>query len=536
MKKYSYLIIIVLISGLVLAGCSLLSNVGQVPTSEQSGINYLTKNETDSITKDYGDVTLSGGFQTGHFPEIWDLTDCDMVISFTYDATGLVDDNGAHAWAQFGIRQVCKGDFNPTAGSGVWFATDYEWADNTFDSDPPGSPTLDIDDKMLFQKTPGHGEGDYDLPSTPPIPGKNHRIWFDRDGVDQYQAQNPLAVDGGTYNTGGTYDIVITLHADGNTTGTAYMTINGLDQGFETDGNWNTMELTPAGMTFTGDMTKMQIFYGIWGYSGVTHTVAFKDITVDGCLAEPIVIETITINPEIAEQGTEIELTAVFTGPTWGNYTATIDWDDGSDTQGTGTVNVSNGAGTVNGSHTYASTGVYTVEVTLNHTICSYSNSVTAEFQYAVVYDSSEGFVTGGGWIDSPAGAYTSDPTLTGPANFGFVSKYKKGQSIPTGNTEFKFKAGNLNFHSDRYDWLVIAGPKAIYKGTGTINGTGDYGFMLSAIDEELMQSTDVDMFRIKIWDKSIDTAIYDNQISDDDNADPTTEIGGGQIVIHKGK
>jgi hypothetical protein len=42
MKKYSYLIIIVLISSLVLTGC-LLSNVGQVPTTEQSGISYLTK-------------------------------------------------------------------------------------------------------------------------------------------------------------------------------------------------------------------------------------------------------------------------------------------------------------------------------------------------------------------------------------------------------------------------------------------------------------------------------------------------------------
>jgi len=42
MKKYVYLIIIVLVSSLVLTGC-LLSNVGQVPTSEQSGITYLTK-------------------------------------------------------------------------------------------------------------------------------------------------------------------------------------------------------------------------------------------------------------------------------------------------------------------------------------------------------------------------------------------------------------------------------------------------------------------------------------------------------------
>jgi len=42
MKKLIYLIVLALILGLVLTGC-LLSNVGQVPTSEQSGITYLTK-------------------------------------------------------------------------------------------------------------------------------------------------------------------------------------------------------------------------------------------------------------------------------------------------------------------------------------------------------------------------------------------------------------------------------------------------------------------------------------------------------------
>jgi len=47
MKKLSYLIVLTLILGLVLTGC-LLSNVGQVPTSEQSGIVSLTKgSETD---------------------------------------------------------------------------------------------------------------------------------------------------------------------------------------------------------------------------------------------------------------------------------------------------------------------------------------------------------------------------------------------------------------------------------------------------------------------------------------------------------
>ena len=43
MKKLSYLIVLALILGLVITGCTLLSNVGQVPTTGQSGIAYLTK-------------------------------------------------------------------------------------------------------------------------------------------------------------------------------------------------------------------------------------------------------------------------------------------------------------------------------------------------------------------------------------------------------------------------------------------------------------------------------------------------------------
>jgi len=43
MKKYYFLIIVALILGLVLTGCSLLSNIGQAPATGQSGITYLTK-------------------------------------------------------------------------------------------------------------------------------------------------------------------------------------------------------------------------------------------------------------------------------------------------------------------------------------------------------------------------------------------------------------------------------------------------------------------------------------------------------------
>jgi hypothetical protein len=166
----------------------------------------------------------------------------------------------------------------------------------------------------------------------------------------------------------------------------------------------------------------------------------------------------------------------------------------------------------------------------------SLSLNDSEEFRYIVIYDPDGGFVTGGGWIYSPAGAYAADPTLEGRANFGFVSKYKKGKTAPTGNTEFQFQAGDLNFHSDVYDWLVIAGARAQFKGTGTINGAGEFGFMLTAIDENLTPSTDVDRFRIKIWDKATDEIVYDNQMGDVDGAAVATAISGGSIVIHKAK
>ncbi len=143
-------------------------------------------------------------------------------------------------------------------------------------------------------------------------------------------------------------------------------------------------------------------------------------------------------------------------------------------------------------------------------------------------------FVTGGGWIDSPAGAYTIDPSLTGKANFGFVSKYQKGATVPTGSTEFQFKVADLNFHSDTYQWLVISGARARYKGNGTINGTGNYGFMLTAIDGQISGGGGTDKFRIKIWDKNnAGAVVYDNQLGAADDATPTTVIQGGSIVIH---
>ena len=100
-----------------------------------------------------------------------------------------------------------------------------------------------------------------------------------------------------------------------------------------------------------------------------------------------------------------------------------------------------------------------------------------------VVYDPNGGFVTGGGWIDSPAGAYSADETLTGRATFGFVAKYQKGMTAPKGETEFAFKAGDLTFRSESYEWLVVTGTTAELQGTGTYNGVSGYHMTLIAVD-----------------------------------------------------
>jgi hypothetical protein len=180
--------------------------------------------------------------------------------------------------------------------------------------------------------------------------------------------------------------------------------------------------------------------------------------------------------------------------------------------------------GTIAGSTFNAGTLAGITEVTI--TVEDGRGGAATDTAKVVVYDPYGGYVTGGGWIMSLEETNSPDPTLTGKATFGFVSKYKKGATVPTGNTEFQFKAGELNFHSSEYEWLLVTGNEsAKFKGTGTINGEGQYKFQIWAGDS-FDEGTDT--FRIKIWEEDAfgnETVIYDNA-SDQ-------PIGGGNIVVH---
>jgi hypothetical protein len=163
--------------------------------------------------------------------------------------------------------------------------------------------------------------------------------------------------------------------------------------------------------------------------------------------------------------------------------------------------------------------------------------STETRFEYADVYEPNGGFITGGGWIASPVGAYVAGPSLTGKANFGFVSKYQKGKTVPTAETEFQFHTANFKFNSTVYEWLVVSGPLAQYKGSGTVNGSGNFGFLLTATDGQVTGGGGMDKFRIKIWDNNNGgVMVYDNALgaSDDTTIANTQAVAGGSIVIHK--
>jgi hypothetical protein len=215
-----------------------------------------------------------------------------------------------------------------------------------------------------------------------------------------------------------------------------------------------------------------------------------------------------------------VQISANFTDPgVLDTHTALVDWGDGAITDGL--VSEVNGSGSVAASHVYTAPGVYAVLLTVTDKDSASDQSM---YEYIVVYDPNGGFVTGGGWIDSPAGAYQPDPSLTGKATFGFVAKYKKGASIPEGNTEFQFRVAGLNFKSTSYEWLVVnqGGTNAQFKGSGTINGQGEYKFMIWATDD------DPDTFRIKVWyeENGAEVVVYDNGVDQ--------PLGGGSITVHK--
>jgi parallel beta-helix repeat protein len=312
------------------------------------------------------------------------------------------------------------------------------------------------------------------------------------------------------------------------TTGTSMVTVNAPPGS-------NVLTITPSQLTGAGQTINFNL-----GTTATNVTVAGgagnnNQLVVVGSPPGPLTVQhvaptlgAITAPLAPAPINTAISTNATFTDLSLESHTAVWSWGD--NTTSAGTVTQSGSTGSVTGSHAYATDGVYTVTLTVTNTD---GHMGQATYQYVVVYDPSAGFVTGGGWYTSPAGAYPANPTLTGPANFGFNARYHAGSTVPTGNTDLEFPAAGLTFTSTGYDWLVITTNQAQYQGSGTINGAGSYGFLVTAQDNG---GHGGDKIRVEIWDKSHGNAVvYDTQPGAPITAAPTTALGGGRIQVHTG-
>lgn len=234
----------------------------------------------------------------------------------------------------------------------------------------------------------------------------------------------------------------------------------------------------------------------------------------------------ITAPTSPVQVNTAISVNANFTDPgVLDTHIAVWGWGDGTITAGT--VSETNGSGSVSNTHTYTSAGVYTVKLTVTD---KDGGAGSNQFQYVVVYDSSAGFLTGGGQYSSQVGWDTQNTQATGKVQIGISAKYTSGNTTPTGQTKINFQAGNIDFVSTSYQWLVVSGSRATLEGSGTINGSGNYTFLLSGIDGS--QTGGQNLIRIKIIDSS-NNVIYDTQNGAADTADPTTPLSNGVIKVH---
>ncbi len=259
--------------------------------------------------------------------------------------------------------------------------------------------------------------------------------------------------------------------------------------------------------------------------------------------------------------GEAAELSAVITDSP-GDEVVSWDWDsdgvfdESCGTAGTDTCSVSpsgaDGRLDVVGSHLYEEAGVYTVTLRVDHGDGYFQDAV---FEFVVIFDADGGFVTGGGWFDSPAGAYTPDDDTdvsedqAGRASFGFVSKYKQGRTTPSGNASFRLETAGFRFRSLEHEWLIISGARARFQGIGLFvdQPPQEYHFRITVLDADVNDADpfEDDRFRIRIWTEGFDESgapveyvVYDNGYGFADGRDDggTTALGGGSIVIHKPK
>lgn len=262
------------------------------------------------VVKDYGDFALVSPGGSYSFDQIWDLTRGDLVLTYTIDLSGAKALypiwNPSGWWETWHCPWTSVG---LTGGTHGWMCSGvpYVYDDPQVDGVPkhPNPNTQNLADKHNLQSVGGADERAYDVKSdgtvvSPPFgSGSNYGIWFDRDGVDAWQDDDPTTPapggstvhwgveNGATYNTSGVYDIVVTYHAISSSLGTMFATVNGIQTGFYTTSSSTGPQIYPAGKSISGDLTKARFFVSMWAPASeeLCGSVTVNDAVVSGVLA-----------------------------------------------------------------------------------------------------------------------------------------------------------------------------------------------------------------------------------------------------------
>ncbi len=239
-----------------------------------------TSGHAFGYTANYGNFSM-WGWRFNTMPDRWDLTAGDLTVTAQLDISNIPT-----GWNLLQVGVVGTGQANWSKGVYSCARRQYETNDDT---------TFDMDDFIpLVKNGDGNPVKSYnttDPDSFGPAFNSNDSFncWFDRDGVDQWQDDRWGWTDGGNYNTGGIYNIELKLHAINDTTGTAFLSINGYGQGINPDGTTEP-QYYPAGVSFTAaelfraDLTDLQLYIaqgaGAGDWSGVTTQI--NDLQVTG--------------------------------------------------------------------------------------------------------------------------------------------------------------------------------------------------------------------------------------------------------------
>jgi hypothetical protein len=310
----------------------------------------------------------------------------------------------------------------------------------------------------------------------------------------------------------------------------------------DTDADEDTLTVDSLTQPVNGTVVKNGSDVTYMPDAGFTGSDSFTYTVSDGNGGSDTATVTVTVEPDEPDNhapevgpitaplvpvqiDTSIEATAVYTDvDELDVLTAVWDWGDGNSTSQP--LSDVNGITTAN--HTYTTPDVYIVTLTVTDADGATATSV---FEYIVVFDPSVGSANGVGWFFAPAnGYYDGDPALSETGRIGFVARYSRDLPEPVGNFNFTIHPLGSRLNGLGYDWLVINGNRAAFQGYGDIDGSGDYGFLVSVIDDGEVN----DLVRVRIWNRVTGTLLYDTQPDSALNALPTVPLSGGSITIRR--